>query len=73
MKQNVVKVDLGAQMSNGDPLILELALRKLSKAFDEFISECTENGKPKQPSMQALMKAKGYLPQYCENAFRKKK
>lgn len=58
---------------NYDKEILELSLKKLSLAFDEFISEClTEDGKPKEPTIQAIMKSKGYLPSYCKNSYKKK-
>lgn len=50
----------------------EIALRKLSEAFDAFVSACIdESGKPKAPTQQALAKAKGYLPPYCKNAYSK--
>ena len=55
-----------------DTRILELSLTKLSLAFDHFISECMEDGKPRQPTMQALMRARGYLPPYCVHAYKKK-
>ena len=52
--------------------ILEISLQKVSEAFDEFVNECTtEDGKPKQPSYQAIMKAKGFLPPYCKHSFKK--
>jgi len=55
-----------------DVKILELSIKKLSESFDEFICECVDkDGKPKQPTMQAIMKAKGYLPPYCAHAFKK--
>lgn len=56
-----------------DEKILELALQKLSAEFDGFISECIdENQKPKCPSMQAIMRAKGCLPFGLKNAYKKK-
>ena len=53
--------------------ILKLALIKLGESFDDFIGECMdEDGKPKAPDQQALAKARGYLPAFCENAYKKK-
>jgi hypothetical protein len=53
--------------------ILEMALKHMSIQFNDFIKECmTEDGKPKEPSYKALMKARGYLPPYCECALSKK-
>ena len=52
-----------------DEKILEISLRKLSEAFDEFIGECMKNG---GPSKQDIAKARGYLPPYCNHAYRKK-
>lgn len=49
-----------------------VALRKLSEAFDRFVGACMDaNGKPKAPSPQELAKARGYLPPYCANAYKK--
>jgi hypothetical protein len=54
--------------------VLKLALKHTSIQFDIFIKECmTEDGKPKEPSYKALMKARGFLPPYCECALSKKK
>jgi hypothetical protein len=53
--------------------ILKIALKQTSLMFDEFVKECmTEDGKPKEPSYKSLMKARGYLPPYCECALSKK-
>lgn len=53
--------------------VLKIALKQLSIQFNEFVKECmTEDGKPKEPSYKALMKARGYLPPYCECALSKK-
>ena len=61
-------------MSELDTKVLELALLKISEAFDEFVGACTDDrGQPKQPDINHLMKAKGYLPPYCKNAFSKKR
>ena len=50
----------------------EIALRKLSEAFDEFVRACMdESGKPVAPSAKALAKARGYLPPYCESAYKR--
>jgi hypothetical protein len=46
----------------------------MSTAFDNFVSACLdEKGKPKAPDYKSLMRAKGYLPPYCVNAFTSKK
>lgn len=50
-------------------IVLEMAIKKLSKAFDEFIGSCLDaDGKPKAPDYKAMMKARGYLPPYCSHA-----
>lgn len=55
----------------GDKMILEEALRKLSSAFDRFIGECMDSeGSPKQPARKALMRARAYLPPYCDHAYK---
>ena len=55
-----------------DNKILELSITNLSEAFDEFIGACLdESGNPRQPTIQALMKAKAYLPTYCRNSFKR--
>jgi hypothetical protein len=51
----------------------EIALRKLSEAFDEFVLACMdEKGRPIAPDSRALAKARGYLPPYCKAAYKKK-
>jgi len=58
---------------NYDSKILEISLLKMSEAFNEFIAECmTSDGLGKTPSMGALMKARGYLPPYCDKAHKKR-
>lgn len=52
--------------------ILELSLKAMSNALNELIKECKDDGKPKQPSYGAIMKASGYLPPYCSEALSKK-
>ena len=52
-----------------DKQILELSLRKLSEAFDEFIGECMKDG---GPTKQNIAKARGYLPKYCKYSYKKK-
>ena len=54
-------------------IVLELAIKKLSEAFDEFIgASLGQDGKPRAPDYRAIMKARGYLPPYCEHALAKK-
>ena len=60
-------------MKEVDSKILEESLKALSLAFDEFVTECSDNNIPKCPSNQALAKARGCLPPYCINAYKKKK
>jgi len=61
--------ELGKSMAE----VEELALRKLSEAFDRFVGACMdESGKSKAPSVQELAKARGYLPPYCQNAYKKR-
>lgn len=57
-----------------DQKILELSLEKLSRAFDEFISCCLDDKEnPKAPIKKELMKARGFLPPYCNLALSKGK
>lgn len=57
----------------GTTTLVKIALRKLSEEFDRFISECLNEGETiKQPSKQAIMRARGCLPPYCKNSFKKK-
>lgn len=52
-----------------DKKVLELSLKKLSEAFDDFIDECMKDG---GPTKQDIAKARGYLPPYCQHAYAKK-
>jgi len=59
--------------AQADVRILEIAVGAVSDQFNLFIGECMdENGKPKAPSMQALMRARAILPPRCEHAFQPK-
>jgi hypothetical protein len=52
--------------------ILSISIRKLSEAFDEFISKCVDaDGKPVAPDRKSLMQAKACLPPYCSQALSK--
>jgi hypothetical protein len=54
--------------------ILILSLKKLSEAFNEFISCCLDEFEnPKSPTRKELMKARGFLPPYCNLALSKGK
>jgi len=54
--------------------ILRIAVKRLSKVFNEFIGECmNEDGSPKAPSQKALIKARGYLPPHCKHSLTRKK
>jgi hypothetical protein len=53
--------------------ILLIAIKSLSEEFDRFIGEClNEDGSIKLPSKQAIMRAKGCLPDYCKHSYKKK-
>jgi hypothetical protein len=52
--------------------VIDIALRKIAEEFDRFVSACMdERGDPKAPAYKDLMRARGYLPPYCENALTK--
>ncbi len=55
-----------------DTEILELSLKALSARFDMFIDECMVDGKPVQPSMGAVMKARSFLPPDYKHAYTKR-
>lgn len=58
---------------DSDKQVLEIALREMSLALDALAAECADaDGKPKAPSRQALMRARGMLPPYCAQALAKK-
>lgn len=51
--------------------VMETALRVMTRKLDDLIGECMdENGKPKAPTMRALMTARGYLPPDFKNALK---
>jgi hypothetical protein len=51
-----------------------IAINAITDEFDLFISSCIdEQGKPKQPSMRDLMRARGCLPARCANTLHKEK
>lgn len=52
-----------------DRMILEIALRKMSLAFDEFIGAALKDG---GPTKQDVAKARGFLPPYCGHAYKKR-
>lgn len=57
-------------MDKDELFVVETALKVMTRALDELVGECLgEDGKPKAPSMRALMKARGYLTPSCANAF----
>jgi hypothetical protein len=62
-------------MTDLGPMNIDLiALKCLTEAFDRFIGECMdENGKPKEPSRQALMKARACLPPSARHTLTKPK
>lgn len=66
-------VNVKSNRITDDELVLKIAIKKLSEAFDEFIGACLDDGKPKAPDYKAMMKARGYLPTYCKNALAKRK
>jgi hypothetical protein len=57
-------------MGKDELFVIEMALKVITRAMDELVGACLdESGKPKAPDMRALMKARGYLPPKCANAF----
>ena len=53
--------------------ILKIALEKLTKEFDNFISCCIEDGKPVAPKNGDIMKARACMPDGAKNSFGKRK
>jgi hypothetical protein len=53
--------------------VANLCIAQVTKTLDDFVGECMEDGKPKAPSMKALMKTRGYLPNWCKNTLVKEK
>ena len=51
-----------------DTLILEIAIRKLSERFDEFIGKVLES----DVSQGDIMKARACLPSYCEHSLKRR-
>ncbi len=45
-----------------DAKVLRCALHAMGEQFDRFVGECMKEGKPITPTMQALSRARGYLP-----------
>jgi hypothetical protein len=44
-------------------LVLEAALKALTRRFDEFVGQCMDDaGKPRAPSPKALAQARACLP-----------
>lgn len=61
--------EMGIEVGQPNSTILFHALKVMSKALDELVTECQND---EGPSKQAVAKARGYLPPYCENAYVKK-
>lgn len=62
--------EMGIEEGQPNSTILFYSLKAMSKALDELVTECLkEDG----PNKQAIAKARGYLPAYCENSYGKKK
>jgi hypothetical protein len=56
-----------------DNLVLETSVNVVSLALQDLIRSCMDaNGKPIAPSSKAVAKARGYLPQHFELAYKKK-
>lgn len=56
-----------------DNRILKLALHETSIAMDVLIGDCMgDDGKPKAPSRKVMMRARGFLPPYCQHALAKR-
>jgi len=60
---------LTTRMGFNDKDMLEIALKKLSLAFDSFVADCIDKaGRPKAPDCKSLMRARGCLLPYCSCA-----
>jgi len=54
--------------------VLHISIQKLTENLNELISECIDdNGKLKQPSHKAIMRARGCLPKQYSNSLIKNK
>ena len=55
-----------------DRKVLKISLEKTTAAFNEFISDClTDDSRPKEPPMKALMRARACLPATCSKTLSK--
>lgn len=61
--------EMGVEVGQPNSTVLFHALKVMSKALDEVITECLENG---GIDHKAVAKYRGYLPPYCKNAYIKK-
>jgi hypothetical protein len=53
-------------------MILELSLKVITERLDMLVGACLDSdGKVKKPDTRDVMQARGYLPNYCKNAFKK--
>jgi len=62
--------EMGIEEGQPNHRILFYALKVMSKALDELVTESLKEG---GANKQAIAKARGYLPAYCENTYAKKK
>ena len=73
MKQTIEEIEKEWENLSTNDYIGNLCIAQVTKTLDNFISECMEDGKPKAPSMKALMNTRGYLPFWCKNTLVKEK
>ncbi len=61
--------EMGVEVGQPNSTVLFHALSVMSKALDDLITECLEDG---GPDHRSIAKYRGYLPPYCKNAYIKK-
>ena len=64
-----VNREMGIEEGQPNDKILFYALKVMSKALDELVTESLKEG---GADKRAIAKARGYLPAYCENTYVKK-
>ena len=61
--------EMGIEEGKPNHKILFYALKVMSKALDELVTESLKEG---GADKRAIAKARGYLPPYCDNTYAKK-
>ena len=62
--------EMGIEVGESNDKILFYALKVMSKALDELVTESLKEG---GADKRAIAKARGYLPPYCENTYGQKR